>query len=190
VKGAGTGSASSGAPQFGYSGTTVSTGAPQPVAKKELLTNPETGSFSSSVSVDSTSLEPALSYEAKLASLNPIERWKYIAKHNKGDLFFGILAFFLSVGALASSLLRLIPEVLGSAASAASAEGKPSFPVHELRGHDLIDWFVVFAMGVILAWSLWMSSKSGATKENVTFARENLRTFTGALLGFLGGKVR
>jgi hypothetical protein len=118
-----------------------------------------------------------------LAKLGPLERWRYLAKHNRSEFIFWLLA--LLVGAI----MFIVAGVhLGlSIFSSALAQNVPG--AIEGSSHDLFDWAIAGLMSACLLWCLGIVTWAQAPSK-ISFGKDTSKTIIGFVIGFLSGRAR
>ena len=122
-----------------------------------------------------------LSENSILAQLRPLERWRYVAKHNRGEFIIWVLALLGGIYMLIKGAVHLGLNIFPSAQAQNVITGS---------SRDAFDWYVAALMGICLLCSLgiimWAQKKS-----KISFGKEATRTKIGFVAGFLScGKQR
>lgn len=126
-----------------------------------------------------------------LASLPPIDRWKYLARHNKAELIVSIISLFGGIYMLVAAGIHLEP-VLGKWFSFAAFAQSNAPATNGYSSRELFEWYVGLLMGVSLLLS-WCLTMFATAEGKVSFGKDTTRTIIGFVVGFLsgaGGKVR
>jgi hypothetical protein len=117
---------------------------------------------------------------AVLARLMPLDRWKYLAKHNRGELIIWLIALFVGAYMVISAAIHLGISIFSSAVAQTLTGALTS------SSHDAFDWYVGFLMGICLLVSLGMAAFS-QTESKISFGKDSSRTIIGFVVGFLSG---
>ncbi|MCA1399366.1 hypothetical protein [Bradyrhizobium sp. BRP56] len=118
-----------------------------------------------------------------LATLPPLDRWKYLAKNNKPELIVSMLALFGGIYMLIAGSIHLgIDQWFATAAQAQERSSQTT----SLTSRELFEWYVGVLMGISLlcSWGLTMFATNGT---KVTFGKDTTRTIIGFVVGFLSG---
>lgn len=123
-------------------------------------------------------ISPKPSENFILAQLRPLERWRYVAKHNHGEFIIWFLALLGGAYMLISGAVHLGLSIFPSARAQNVIEAIGG------SSRDPFDWYVGILMGICLLCSLgiimWARNES-----KISFGKETTRTITGFVAGFL-----
>lgn len=125
-----------------------------------------------------------LSEDSILAQLRPLERWRYVAKYNRGEFIIWLLALLGVMYMLINGAVHLGLSIFPS------ARAQNGITTVAGSSHDAFDWYGGALMGICLLCSLGIIMC--AQKESkISFGKETTRTIIGFVAGFLTcGKQR
>jgi hypothetical protein len=122
-----------------------------------------------------------------LATLSPLDRWKYLARHNKPELIVSVLAVFGGIYMVGTALVHfefLFERWFSIAASAqASSSVKPE-NIHS--ANEMFQWYVGGLMGVSLLCS-WGMTMMATAESKIAFGKDTIKMILGFVVGFLSG---
>jgi hypothetical protein len=126
----------------------------------------------------------AYSEDFVLSQLRPLERWRYVAKYNRGEFIIWILALLGGMYMLINGAVHLGLSIFPS------ARAQNDTPAIAGSLHDAFDWYGGALLGICLLCSLGIIVL--AQKESkISFGKETTRTIIGFVAGFLTcGKQR
>jgi len=135
-------------------------------------------------SADFTAARIPQSEDEILSKLPPLDRFRYLAKHNLSGFVILILALFGGIYMVASALAHFDINIFSSAFAQSSANAIAGQP------RDMFEWYVAGMMGICLLVSLGMVVFS-QTETKIAFGKDTTKMILGFVVGFLsGGKTR